>query len=559
MRRLRPGFAPHRLRSPRAPLGGLVLAAALAATSAAPPADAQSIGLSAVRAQRFFNEDLLFFEPETGDRFATALVAGDFDGDGADDLATGMPFDDGFANGGGPVDSGSVIVRYGLPGRGLAGGLADTILNQLAGGSSDPAEENDRFGFSLAACDFDGDGFADLVVGVPNEESPTSIPETNAGAVHVHRGRASGLSANDDAFFSQGTPGVPGDPEIGDQFGRSLACGDFDGDGFADLAVGVPCNDITVQSGAINVFPGSPAGLDPASATVLEQNSPGMEDGGDPSDAFGFALAAGDFDGDGFADLAIGVPGETFAGQPARHGAVHVVLGGAAGLTGARDFLFGESFVGGSAEAEDRFGSVLAAGDFDGDGFDDLAVGVPNEDLGGVEDCGNVVEIFGSATGIVANGAQAFDQDRILGGGSSESEDHFGASLATGDFDRDGFDDLAVGHPGEFVTGPTDGAATVVMGSQGFGLDPLPNRHRSIAAGHGGFPGNPDAHRKDFAAALVSGDFDGDGYADLGVGAPFEDVDGVADVGTATILYGALFADGFDSGPAEILWSFRAP
>ena len=535
-----------------------VTAVALLGLAVAPPLFGQSIGLSAVGAQRFFNEDLLFFEPETGDRFATALVTGDFDGDGADDLATGMPFDDGFAGGGGPVDSGSVVVRYGVAGRGLAGGLADTILNQLAGGSSDPAEEGDRFGFALAACDFDADGFEDLVVGVPNEEHPNSIPETNAGAVHVHRGRASGLSGDDDAFFSQGTPGVPGDPEIGDQFGRSLACGDFDGDGFADLAVGVPFNDIDVQSGAINVFPGSPSGLDPASATVLEQNSSGMEDGGDPFDAFGFALAAGDFDGDGFADLAIGVPGETFAGQPAGHGAVHVVLGGPAGLTGARDFLFAESFVGGSAEAEDRFGSVLAAGDFDGDGFDDLVVGVPNENLGGVEDCGNVVELFGSASGIVAAGAQGFDQDRILGVGTSEDEDHFGGALAVGDFDRDGFADLAVGHPGEFVTGQTDGAVTVVMGSEGFGLDPLPDRHRGIAAGLGGFPGNSNAHSKDFGAALAVGDFDGDGYADLAVGAPFENVDGVADVGTETVLYGSLFADGFESGDAA-LWTATVP
>jgi hypothetical protein len=170
-----------------------------------------------------------------------------------------------------------------------------------------------------------------------------------------------------------------------------------------------------------------------------------------------------------------------------------------------------------------------------------------------------VVEIFGSPSGIVAAGAQTFDQSRVLFGGANEDEDHFGASLAVGDFDRDGLDDLAAGHPGEFVTGQTDGQVTVWMGSAGFGLDPLPDRSRGLAAGHGGIPGNPNLHNKDFGAALATGDFDGDGHADLAIGAPFENVDGVGDVGTETILYGALFADGFESGPADILWSRIVP
>ena len=77
-----------------------------------------SVGLSPVGAQRFGNEDLLIFVPEEGDRFAWSLATGDFNGDGADDLVSGMPYDDGF----GVPDSGLVVVRYGSPGSGLETG-----------------------------------------------------------------------------------------------------------------------------------------------------------------------------------------------------------------------------------------------------------------------------------------------------------------------------------------------------------------------------------------------------------------------------------------------------
>jgi hypothetical protein len=127
--------------------------------------------------------------------------------------------------------------------------------------------------------------------------------------------------------------------------------------------------------------------------------------------------------------------------------------------------------------------------------------------------------------------------------------------MAAGDFDRDGRDDLAIGALGEFVTGPQDGAATVIMGSPA-GL--TADRHRSIAAGLGGFPGDATQHARWFSFSLAAGDFDGDGHADLAIGAPLEDENGVADAGTETVLYGAIFADGFETGATD-LWSATSP
>jgi hypothetical protein len=123
---------------------------------AARPVAAQlpSIGLASVGAQMFGNEDLFFYQPEPFDNFGAAVVAGDFSGDGIDDLATGISSDSGFV--GDPLlGCGAVVVRYGAPGARLETGLADTYLNQFASGSPDPAEFAEYFGATLAAGDFE--------------------------------------------------------------------------------------------------------------------------------------------------------------------------------------------------------------------------------------------------------------------------------------------------------------------------------------------------------------------------------------------------------------------
>jgi hypothetical protein len=138
-----------------------------------------------------------------------------------------------------------------------------------------------------------------------------------------------------------------------------------------------------------------------------------------------------DFNHDGFADLAVGVPAEDVGGM-IDAGAVNVLYGSATGLSGAGSQYFTQDTpgVGSSAEASDEFGLALAAGDFNHDGFADLAVGVPGEDVGATTDAGAVNVLYGSAGGLSSAGSQLFTQDTQGVGSSPEGFDRFGSVLA---------------------------------------------------------------------------------------------------------------------------------
>ncbi|MBP9146667.1 MAG: FG-GAP repeat protein [Thermoanaerobaculia bacterium] len=543
------------LRSARVQRTLRTLGAALLLTILATAAlDAQAaIGLSSVRAQGFQNEDLIFYTPEAGDRFGWALASGDFNGDGAEDLATGLPFDDGLG-GSGLTDCGAVVIRYGVVGNGLAGGLADTFLSQFAAGSLNPPEVDDRFGYALAAGDFNGDGIDDLAIGVPGDRQWDSGTEQyeNTGAVEIHYGHVDGIQLVGEHHLKHHT--FYSHP--GDRLGEALAVGNFNADFYDDLAIGVPgdhgvfLDGFVWPSGTVWVLHGHFGGLVPEDVLFVSQDSEGIHDWPEIDDDFGFAVATGDFNGDGFDDLAIGVPGEEATG------AVQVVLGSASSLVFANNaiWLQGELVGGGPSEVGDRFGSALAVGNFDGDlnfgrPVDDLVIGAPFEDLGAGganTDAGEISVLYGTASGTWFDHARTehLRQSGIFGSTTyDQAGDKFGFALASGDFDGDGRADLAVGQPGEDVGGINRGGVTILMGA----LGGLYDRFRFLAAGINGVPPGIQDH-SDMGRALATGDFDGNGHSDLAIGIPFRTVGGLEDVGYESVLYGALFADGFAAG-----------
>ena len=451
-----------------------------------------------------------------------------------------------------------------------------------------PTDRTDRI-------DFNGDGLDDLAIGVPAEGVGGAIL---AGAVNVLYGGAGGLAGTNQLL-------TQGNPEPGDLFGFAVAKGDFNADGFTDLAVGAPSEDVGAAglAGAVNVFYGSPTGL-PATSQVRLQGNP------ENSDRFGSALDAGLFNDDDVLDLAVGAPGETVGGQLSA-GAVSVFYGSAAGLPTTSQGLFqgnpeqgdrfGAALVAGffnadqgdlavgapgedvgaagaagavsvfsgapgglpaasqvllqtNPEVGDQFGAALAASFFDSDIFNDLAVGAPTETVGTSADAGAVSVFFGSASQLAGAAGQTLVQGPGVGG-SAEAGDQFGSALAAGPFDT-GPSDLAIGAPFEDLGATTDaGAVNVVYGSN----TGLVGRNQTLTQDSLGVVGNAESGDL-FGAALARGiffnNFNGDDFADLAIGAPGEDVGTAADAGAVNVQYGS--ATGLP-GPGGQLFTQDSP
>lgn len=428
----------------------------------------------------------------------------------------------------------------------------------------------DRTLLSTVMGDFNADGFGDLAVGVP-EEGIGGI--NGSGAVNVLYGSRSGLTAAGSQFWHQGLSEVEDDCEANDHFGQSLATGDFNADGFDDLAIGVPDEDIVGtlglvlrDAGAIHVLDGSPTGLKAAGSQFWHQDRTGILDAAEADDRFGWSLAAGDFDGDGRDDLAVGVVQEDLR-RFTDAGAVHVLYGSKkVGLTATGDQFWHQDSIArveDAAEADDRFGAILAAGDFNADGYADLAIGVPHEDLSGIIDAGAVNVLYGSASAGLTTAGNQFWHQHILpplgtAGPADEAEedDRFGTALVAGDFDGDGVDDLAVGIIGEdielritlrtrsglegiVVTRATDaGAVNVLYGTRPAGLTLDGSQFWSQDSA--GVLDQAEDHDS-FGWSLAAGDFNGDGIDDLAVGVPFEGLhsDRIPEAGAVHVLYGS--------------------
>lgn len=416
--------------------------------------------------------------------------------------------------------------------------------------------------------DFNGDGYDDLAI----------YADTNQGTVHVLYGSSSGIQTSSpaDQVWTSDSPGVNAN---GQSFGFSMAVGDYDGDGYSDLAAGVGSETVdgVSDAGAVDVIYGSSAGLRTSPASdgtgrtdqLWTQNSPGVEEKAEFFDLVGTVVASGNFNGDGFDDLAItaldeDLPyGAHYPGAVNNPGVVHVLYGSSSGLQAFSppDQLWTQDSPGVEdvIEDSDSFGRTLAIGDFNGDGNDDLAVGVLGEGFDSVFGAGAVNVLYGSTSGLQTSSPpdQLLSQNSPGVDDTSESNDHFGGPLASSDFNGDGYGDLAVGIPGEDIGGKANAGAVQVFYGSSSGLQASsPNDQ----IWHQNVPGVEESNEvgDSTGSSLTSADFNGDGYGDLAVGTPGESVGDVGRAGAVNVIYGS--SSGLQtSSPADQLWHQDSP
>ena len=388
-------------------------------------------------------------------------AAGDVNGDGYADVIIGShKYDNG------QTDEGVATVYHGS-----ASGINTTAVITL---------QNDQasayFGTSVeCAGDINGDGYADVIVGSPEFDNGQS----NEGVVFVYLGSSSGINATSIASIEGGAAGA--------KMGTSVAsAGDVNGDGYSDILAGAPYfNNGQSDEGVAFCHHGSASGIEATVSTQYESNQAGAKLGQ-------CVASAGDVNGDGYTDLLVGAP--LYSNGQNEEGVVFVYHGSATGLNTSPAVILDMD------QSDSYFGyAVNSAGDVNGDGYDDVIVGACYYDNGQYNE-GAAFIYHGSASGLTNSPATSLEEN--IGGS------YYGLCVSSaGDVNGDGYSDVVVGAIGYSNGQSYEGTAFVYHGSAA-GISTIATTK---------FEENEE--NASFGYSVSAGDFNGDGYSDIIVGA----------------------------------------
>lgn len=422
---------------------------------------------------------------QSSDHFADVLAdAGDVNGDGYSDVLIGAPyFDDGQPGAG-------KVYLY----NGSASGPSTTVAWSKSGEKTDV-----HFGSAVASAgDVNNDGYADVIIGAPD----FSNGHTAEGLAFVFHGSSTGLG--DRAAWTT-------EPDVAQtRHGAAVAsAGDVNGDGFGDVVVGGPgYSHGQLSEGSIRVYHGGLDGLSKTPARTIE--------GGVDGAHLGVAVAAGDANGDGYADVVAGADG--LSNPQSGEGRVSVFHGSITGIPATATWSFE------SDRESSGLGSSLALVDVNADGNDDLLVGAPlfESAVNGnqVENSGRVYLFLGSLTG--------FSSASWFRGGTQEYDQLGHQVSSAGDLNGDGYGDFLISVPDDqSVNYPSAtyqrGRVEVFYGSEaGPSTEPTWTLQGTVQEAH-------------FGASLAGGgDFNGDGFSDFVVGSSSS----VVEFGAAQVFLG---------------------